>query len=192
MSKSANSIFSLQLALFLCISCSDDSTPPPTPTIELGDFLQGGVVFYLDGSGEHGLICSIEDQSFNADWGCPNLVIDGADDTAVGTGAQNTLDIIQQCTESGIAALLCSDYEFDSYSDWFLPSIDELSLVEQNKEIISQVSVEQGGQALEDTEYWSSSESTTNTVFVENLSDGGPFAEFKEGNTANVRAIREF
>ncbi len=56
-------------------------------------FHQGGIIFYLDTSGEHGLVCAIEDQSFDAEWGCPSLSINGADGKEIGTGSQNTSDI---------------------------------------------------------------------------------------------------
>ena len=39
-------------------------------------------------------------------WGCYEAILDGADGTAIGTGRQNTADILAGCAEAGIAAKL--------------------------------------------------------------------------------------
>ena len=60
--------------------------------VEIGDTLQGGIVFYVDGTGEHGLVAATEDLG-TYQWGCFGTVLTGADGTSIGTGFQNTLDI---------------------------------------------------------------------------------------------------
>ena len=88
------------------------------------------------------MIAATEDQSteLGAYWGCSQTEITGADGTAIGTGAQNTLDILAGCSEDGIAAKLCADYGITvdgiTYDDWFLPSKDELNLFYLKKEEI--------------------------------------------------------
>tara|TARA_R100001369_G_scaffold89478_1_gene127117 strand:+ start:1215 stop:1424 length:210 start_codon:yes stop_codon:yes gene_type:complete len=61
-------LFSLLVLPFQ--SCNDDETPPTEIALAIGDFYEGGVIFYLDETGDHGLISSIADQSFEAEWGC--------------------------------------------------------------------------------------------------------------------------
>ena len=61
---------------------SDLNFPPA-----IGDFRDGGVVFWVDGTGG-GLVVSVVDQSTAAEWGCYGTEITGADGTAIGTGAQ--------------------------------------------------------------------------------------------------------
>jgi hypothetical protein len=75
----------------------------------------------LDNSGEHGLIAAPSDQSDVAEWGCLGTLV-GVNGTAIGTGNQNTLDIVAECTTAGIAA---DNYDDGTYDDWFLPSKDE-------------------------------------------------------------------
>ena len=90
----------------------------------------------------HGLIAATEDQTTIEEWdeiedgtvwGCYENELSGADGTAIGTGAQNTLDILAGCSEDGIAAKLSADYEVTedgvTYDDWFLPSKNELNLM---------------------------------------------------------------
>ena len=45
----------------------------------IGDFAQGGIIFWLDESGEHGLVCAKEDYSELVPW-----------DTQLRTGAEGT------------------------------------------------------------------------------------------------------
>ncbi len=95
----------------------------------------GGIVFYKDGTGYHGLEVLPEDQfladvevNYSPQWGCAGTgtEIPGADGTAIGNGEQNTADILAACTEAGIAAEFASNYTYGGFNDWFLPSIDEL------------------------------------------------------------------
>jgi hypothetical protein len=83
----------------------------------------GGVIFYVDGSGYHGLIAA-ESDCGDAPWGCVCAGI--ATSSAIGTGQANTAAIIAGCGESGIAARLCDELVVGEFDDWYLPSVDEL------------------------------------------------------------------
>ena len=136
-------------------------------SLAIGDTHQGGIIFYLDGNGG-GLIAAPSDQSNTtssstfAKWGCMYQNIIGADGTAIGTGAQNTIDIgswFGGCTTSGTAADICANLTLGGYSDWFLPSRDELLEMFYNigqGNVVVPTLTNIGG--FSNTKYWSSSE----------------------------------
>ena len=86
---------------------------------------EGGIVFYVDETGERGLVAATEDLEEIYEWGCYGVEVDGADGILIGTGYQNTLDIVAGCSETPIAASAALSYESAGYSDWYLPSRGE-------------------------------------------------------------------
>ena len=142
--------------------------------------LQSGDPGYVDGE-THGLIAASDQGSF-AEWGCFGTAISGADGTALGTGNQNTIDIMGGCATAGIAARICGDLVLNSYNDWYLPSKDEL-----NKLYINRVAI--GGFTIDF--YWSSSENDE-LSFVWTQAFFGSQGYANKNFTARVRAVRSF
>ena len=136
----------------------------------------------MDASGGHGLISAPTNQSNGAQWGCYGMNVTGADGTAIGTGNQNTIDIEAGCTTAGIAADICANLTLGGYSDWFLPSKDELNEMYLNKAAI-------GGFPY--THYWSSTESDFGNAWFQNFDYGGQGNNLKYV-TYSVRAVRAF
>ncbi len=151
-------------------------------TADIGMTAFGGIVFYLDGDGG-GLICAESDQSTNAEWGCYETTIGGTG-TGIGTGAANTAAIVAGCSESGIAARICNDLFLNGYSDWFLPSKDELNLMYQNLKLA-------GIGGFASAYYWSSSESSSSIAWTQYFGSGYQGGYYK-GNADYVRAVRAF
>jgi hypothetical protein len=171
----------------------------PAEPLSIGDFYNGGVVFYIFKSGDpgyvagetHGLVCAISDQSNGASWGCGGTAIAGADGLTIGTGYQNTTDILAGCTETGTAAQLCRNIS----GKWFLPSRDELNAMYQNKDLINTTAVKKGGSAFANSFYWSSSESSgwpEWTSWALDFSRGLLASDNQNTNPHNVRAIKAF
>ncbi len=148
----------------------------------IGSTYGGGLVFYNDGAA-HGLVCATTDQSTGAEWGCNGTAIGGTL-TAINTGAANTNAIVLGCTTAGIAAKLCYDLVLNTYSDWYLPSKDELNLMYVNLQTQSL-----GGFAS--NTYWSSSEIDSYYAWNQYFYNGGQFSGNKY-STYYVRAVRAF
>ncbi len=178
--KTNNLIFPLLvMGLFLVFtsSCKKDDVP------KIGSSYAGGIVFYIDGAG-HGLVCAETDQSTAVAWGCDGTDIGGTS-LDLYTGAANTNVIVAGCTQAGIAAKLCYDLNLNGYTDWFLPSIDELDLMYKNLG-------KQGLVNFASTWYWSSSESYNYAAWTQNFAIGYQSGNHGKSNTYRVRAVRAF
>ena len=169
------------------VSANTNDSSCTYSSLAIGDLYEGGIVFYLDGNGG-GLISASQDQSTGAEWGCSINDISGADGTAIGTGAQNTIDIVNaNCspsnTSNSVAANICDTLIIGIYDDWFLPSNDELNLMYVNLHAQSL-----GGFS---SNYWSSTENNAQTAFYLDfgISTNIPLAK---NNSLRVRAIRAF
>ena len=114
----------------------------------------GGLIFYDKGSYSNGwqyLEAAPSDQSTGIQWYNGSYTTTGATATAIGTGAANTQAIVASQGAGSYAAELCADLTLGGYSDWFLPSEDELNQMYVNLK-------EQGRGGFASAWYWSSSE----------------------------------
>lgn len=157
---------------------------PCSLSLQIGDYHQGGIVFFLDASGQHGLVAAPSDQVMGTQWGCQGTEILGAQGTAVGTGYQNTVDILNDCSTQGTAADVCASLVLNGYSDWFLPSQDELNLMYIN---LHTAGLGNFGIGF----YWSSTEYISFRAYRQYFIDGTQSNEFKDNNY-RVRAARFF
>ena len=169
--------------------------------IRVGDFYGGGVVFYIFESGDtgyiagetHGLIAAVADQSDGIQWYNGSYVTTGATGTAIGTGADNTTTIIsvQGATETSYAAGLARAYTGGGYTDWFLPSKDELNKMYTNRATINTTAAANSGSDFANNYYWSSSEIDNYFAWFQNFNDGAQ-SYFNKDPTYDVRAVRAF
>jgi hypothetical protein len=163
----------------------------------IGQPFLGGILAYIlqpndpgyDANVPHGLIAATSDQG-TAQWGCAGGTIAGADGLAIGTGNQNTIDIMSGCATANIAARKCGDLDLNGYTDWYLPSINELTKLYFN---IGQgapaPNINVGAFAF--AAYWSSTESAYGNAWYFNFYDGDANPNYK-GATYYVRAVRAF
>jgi hypothetical protein len=156
----------------------------------VGSSYQGGKVAYIFVSGDpgyvagqtHGIIATIADQGTTT-WGCSGTLIAGADGVILGTGNQNTIDIIAGCPEAAIAARLCGDLVEGGYSDWFLPSRNELEKIWINRTAV--------GGFVSTGFYLSSTENISTNVLYVNFTNGAAGYALKT-SSYYVRAVRTF
>jgi hypothetical protein len=157
---------------------SDDAYP----ALAIGDIYQGGIIFYIDSTYQHGLIAAQSDQSNGIQWSTDGLYLIGGTYVDIGAGPYNT-NILYNSQETGNnAAELCTDLILNGYDDWALPSILELEQLYNYQNII-------GG--FSGDGYWSSTEYNSDMAWYKLFSDGTVDADNKELN-ARVRAIRAF
>jgi len=154
-----------------------------------GKTYQGGLIFYLNTTTGSGLVVTPSDIG-KVVWGCFGIEISGADGTDIGTGQQNTLDILTGCSEAGIAARLCADLSLGGYDDWHLPSRDELNNLSANAEAVAN----SGEDFLVGQGYWSSTEGAggANFAYTQDISSPASAGNFSKTDSRPVRAVRAF
>ncbi len=186
----------LILLITLIASCTDDKN------YNIGDFKQGGVVFWVDDSGNHGLVCAKSDQygGKGVRWYGGTSGLTYANGYVPFSGESNTLLIISSLESIGIdgstyAALICNKLHIHeggiTYGDWYLPSLNELQLMYQNRSIINETSVENGGTEFTNDYYWSSTEHGHEAAWCTAFNNGNS-STISKGWEFKVRAIRSF
>lgn len=173
----------------------------PTDTVyQVGDFAQGGIIFWVDETGRHGLVCAKENQASMA-WFAGSFGNTFAKGEGIYAGkANNTIIItahiaIDLNDEDSYAARLCNELTVVenniTYGDWYLPSKFELNLMYSTRTVINSVSAENSGDAFVEDVYWSSTEDTTSRAWGINFSNGQD-TDILKNVVNNVRAIRAF
>jgi len=162
----------------------------------------GGIIFYDRGrhiDGWRWLEAASRDLTVPAEWGASGQNVIGTS-TALGTGRQNTQIIVnhlRQHNESGRAAELAQNFTQNGFTDWFLPSREELNLMFIN------LRQRRMGNFPTGNWYWSSSQGydrfNHNRAWFQNFDNGdqrdGPYSgwgTFSKRNTFHVRPIRAF
>lgn len=157
-------------------------------TYRVGDLFGGGVIFYVEPNGQHGLIASLSDVEVSP-WGNAGVVTSAVSHYH---GEENTTHIVNSTGEGTYAAYACDTLLMNGYDDWYLPAADEMYLLFRSRYVLNQLLVDDGNDdtaGLTADGYWTSTEK-----------DGNEAYQFRTGNlkvagkeeSAIVRAIRAF
>lgn len=165
------------------------------PTLTIGQRYQGGIIYWLDATGQHGLIAATADQGTEVPWcnGAPKIV--GVLSDGLYAGEMNTAIIMASLLADNptgnFAAKICADYSVTdggvTYGDWYLPSTYELILLANQRLVV-------GGFA-EDQNYWSSTEWGDNLLYIGYQRFGSfSFNQYavKDYTSFFIRPIRSF
>lgn len=190
------------------ITIEGDVIKVTTQTHQVGEEYRGGLVFYVDESGQHGLIASkIDVNEEGIQWrnGASGNKVTNARGDGIGAGETNTRLIIAQQTidnQNGVfAALQAANFQvLDDgatpcktpiaagsvcYGGWYLPSAFELQLLHRN---LHQNNLSHFAPEF----YWSSTEASVSNAWLINFSSGEITASNKSNTVGRVRAVSRF
>jgi len=148
----------------------------------------GGLVFLISGG--------LTYEMARKDWGanettgtqwCSDLTNSVATGTAVGTGSENTTAMLNLPCTSG-AAVAARAYPGGGFTDWFLPSQDELNEMWLYSQVVGFNTATYG---FASAGYWSSSQYLAASAWGQSLGDGSLYSGGK-AVTLRVRPVRAF
>lgn len=137
------------------VRCVYDNYDYTNYTTFIGDTYAGGIVFYVDETGKHGLVCATHDQGSGLNW--------------------------QEAYNA------CETLTLNDYTDWYMPTLSELTLLKNNlyKKSMGGFNTIDGGY------YWSSTPNGANMYYYETMM-GNPYYALSSSSFKSIRAIREF
>jgi hypothetical protein len=172
---------------------------------QIGEMYQGGIIFWVDDTRQHGLIVAKIDayQGQGIQWqnGESGEKTTNARSDGLYAGVSNTHLIVSQQTiddqEGNFAALSARNFavlsdgispctlDASCYGNWYLPSLHELQLIRANL-------YTKGIGDFSEGLYWTSTEVTVNQAFTVNWITGESTRTDKASTEPNVRPIHSF
>ena len=136
--------------------------------LRTGKSYGGGTIFYIDRSGQHGLIAATTDLAKETGSRIPNDV-----------GPWNR------------AIQSCKDYRGGGYTDWFMPSKDQLNMMYFQKNVLKGFGNDCYWSFTEDDPSTHTADGIVHNVFIQ-CDDGSGSFKGKSSTDMNLRAIRTF
>lgn len=166
----------------------------------IGEKFGGGVIFHLyrDSTGtEHGLIVAPNDISISSAWDSTAACLAGtcanvrfAESTY--NGSANTAAILNDVNSPFTAAAHCVAYSSGGFTDWYMPSLQELNMIWNNLFDVNRTMESMpGADTMRFAVYWSSTE--IDAIGAWNFSFmTGQASYWDKIETYHLRAIRKF
>ena len=167
------------------------------PKFQVGDWAHGGIVIWVDNTGRHGLVCAKVDQHNNVAYSAGTDINTMARGDGPGAGRGNTSIIIASQgfgNGSVYAARVCNEAEITEdgveYGDWFMPSLQTLIIMWQNRTVINATAIANGGHAFVNDWYRASTEVDIDEAWCVNLVNGATATA--KMTLDRLRAVRAF
>jgi hypothetical protein len=149
----------------------------------VGEYYGGGVVFYVDEQGKHGLITTTIDKTTRQQQRSQDFVLTNPVRDGITTGTFNT-DRINIIKGEGVNdAQLAENYWDTNLSAWYLPTRYDLIKLYRNRAVI-------GGYAAF-ARGWRSAEYSSVNEWYQSFVTGGEFRNGKD-DAVYIRVIRKF
>lgn len=168
---------------------------PTLNSLQVTDYYQGGLIFYVQDS--MGLVIAPYKDGRDPVWygnqgytsfGCFNIAIPEARNTEIGAGESNTKALIKACGSDAKAAYLCDTLVLNGFSNWFLPSKEEMELAfEIQKNPMTPIMY--GDSYAATFTYWTSSELDAEQAYRHNIYVNSSFSN--KSKEFWVRAARK-
>jgi hypothetical protein len=209
-----------QITILLNYVNSKIANIPVTPVYTIGQHALGGIVFYVDSSGAHGLVAANNQFTPGQTWdgGLSNIgyitvnstgsgVGAGAMNTSLSIGVQSAYAAVNTISLSGMAAQYCVNFSVQEdgltacsnpgsvgescYSDFYLPSLYELNQMFLRNSVLN-IYPNSSNEAF----FWSSTEDSASTgvsAWRINFSvPGGQAGSASKDSTCGAWCIRRF
>jgi hypothetical protein len=184
MRRKAQLLVALILSVFI-VSCGGNTEKKveKEKKFKIGQRYQGGFIFFIDTTNEHGLIVAETDQGLAA-WSPKVFELKGTK-TKFGSGTENTKAMLNAGSDP---AKMCDTLHLGGFDDWYLPSKDEIKKIWESFKDSDTLDFRK---SITKANYWTSSEYDKDYAWSIYFGSG----VIGCGNKLNgcyVRAIRAF
>lgn len=155
--------------------------------IRIGDKYKGGIIYSFTIEGQHGLVAQETDLYYNGTdrfYWADNVIIGRNTDD----GVRNTKLMSENSSSSSQVGYILKTYSFNGFSDWYIPSINELKELKEMKNIVGNFTTQTNWEGL----YWSSSELSETNAEATNFNSLMGNYYGKNAKSLKVRLIRKF
>jgi hypothetical protein len=167
-------------------------TSASIPAHYIGELFGGGIVLWVDNTGQHGLIASLVNVSSGAAWSNIATVLIGSTAQSYWNGETNSAAIMAQSGHLNSAAKVCDIYTNDGYSDWYLPAIEQVEMIYPVRYVLNKnIASVPGATIFGDVSYWSSTEFSNNSAWYFDIFFGD-LAPWDKAAGIPVRCVRNF